>query len=139
LAGDGTHPLVNMNGGLVPSYSVGDKLALSFQVKFLPNAASPTYFGDFYAGLYDYLTGFKVAGYTGMSALSYGNYTVGIGGETGYTAGFFYQEYTITAANAGQGLCPVVSFSNYNGASNVGDSLTIANFEIVNLTKAGIL
>lgn len=143
IAGDGAHGTGNMFYNLAPfniPCAVGDKLALSFRVKWLPRAVAPANVGDFAVCLRTG-GGLVVAGVVGPS-FNGRNDTCQIGGEPGYDSGYAYFEFIVNAAMlAGpttlDGSITMGVSNNSLGNSNVGDSLTLANIQVINLTQEG--
>lgn len=153
LQGDGTHFYTTGNQGLLPTWAIGDRLALSFQVKMI-TTPNPTNVLDFQLAIWDSTNNQYLFGLVGpyLSGLGQVDSAAAkappayIGNETGYSAGAFYAEYTTSSNNAanlaGNGVVfsfGMQSYAGFGTATNVGDSITLANFQVVNLTKAGIL
>lgn len=136
IAGDNTNRY-NSAGPAITAVNINDRLAISFRVKWLPLAVSPTNFGDFQVGLHDSGGNF-MAGLAAGVTYGVGNQiNAAIGNETNYAVGDFYQEYTCVDTL-------VKNLYVYCGAygqtfMNTNDSLTIANLQVVNLTQAGLV
>lgn len=143
LVGDGAHNASWAYFG-VPAISAGDKLAISFRVKVVPQnpnwtpaATTPM---TFFVGILDSTNGSQLAGLTGMASVGGDTSCAQVGSETGYPAGDFYCEYTVSQAVVTDVPEIYVGLANFtNNISNSGDVLVVANLQVVNLTKAGIL
>lgn len=143
IQGDGAHGTGNLFYNVSPfkiTCNVGDKIAMRFKVKWLPRAVAPANVGDFAVCIRNG-NGQICAGVAGPSFNSR-NDTCPIGGEPGYDAGLAYFEFIVNAAMlAGPTtINPSITMGVSNAAltnSNVGDSLTVANLEFINLTAEG--
>lgn len=136
FTGNGTNTIL-LNGptNLAASISAatGHRIAISFRIKVVPNygAANPL---DFIVGLQNVGNGHIVAGILGQAG------PFPIGSEADYNAGDFYMEYTCVAAEAVASINPILAFrNNAVGPASVTDSLVIANFQMYNLTAAGLV
>jgi len=134
LKGNGVNTELFLTGTPV-AYTVGNRLAISFRMKWIPDMAAVSK-GQFAVGLWDATNGYA-AGISEGYITDYGNQTVPIGNETGYVAGDFYQEFTVLSTFAT--MRPLLALNKRGGgATNSGDSITISNFQIIDLTAAGI-
>lgn len=126
------------NSATFLTYAVGDRVALSFNVKAIMQQAQSNA-GTWQFNLLDNTLG-EIAGFfygnAGGSIVVNGQ--AQIGNETSYPAGSFYTEITIPAGAGGTGSIHV-TFSTTAGGSNVGDSVTFANVVALNLTQLGIV
>ena len=141
LKGDGTNGVL-CSGTADNQPSVGQRIALYVRFKWLPNASSPTHTGDFFLGTYDSSNGGKYFGFQANNSTANGN--VQIGGETAYPAADFYYEKVVNAAMLASSayhsrLNWLTVGDGVETGSNTGDSLTIANMQVINLTAAGLV
>lgn len=137
LAGNGANGF-SVNSVTPVAANAGDKIAISARIKWIPSAAATA--GGFRLVLLNggvLLAGlaFQIQGPTFTGVVQ-----APIGSEAAFPAGDFYQEFTVQPANVGNltpnyGLGLVTGFTS----SNVGDSVTIANVRVVNLTTQGIV
>lgn len=141
ISGNGTQ-VIAVQGPTI-TCNVGDKLGITFRVQWLPNAASPTNFGDFACGLFNPFNGHWLAGFVDSTNIGGLNYAYQIGAETvaagqanNYAAGHFYQEYIVSSAETTPYLYIKLQ-SNGGNNSNSGDILKVAMPQIVNLTAIG--
>jgi hypothetical protein len=142
LAGDGTANTVSTSLSTIVPCTVGDVLALSFRIKWIPSGSAPAQVGSFFVGLLDTGNGQKVAGLACNKEFGGANLTTQIGSEASYLAGDFYCEYTVPSglSGASNALNLYVQLSNHNSTgTNTGDFLVIANPRLINLTTAGAI
>lgn len=142
LAGNGTANTALVTGPTL-AVSAGDRVSLSFRLKLVMGLAAGTA-GAARMVIMNTNNGHVLAGLRYDSNLNFAYNAVNgaqIGSETGYDAGDFYYEYTVPGAEiAGGNFEPVLGLTNTAGSgSNTGDSITIANLRVINLTKAGIV
>ncbi len=137
LTGDGANSYSNY--GTAVTCSVGDKIAIAFRIKLRPvsgltgnSCLSP------FVGALDNSSGHKIAGLTRQADFGGPAATCYIGNEADYPCGVFYFETTLK----GDDFHPAqrIQFSTYNDAAPVaGDTLDVADFQIINLTARGIV
>jgi lysophospholipase L1-like esterase len=138
LAGDGTNAPVTTKAAVAAAQGVaavaGDKMAVSFRIKWVPDPAVVTQTGDI--DVIARSAGQQAAGLVITQTVNQNDDTYQIGGTTDYPAGDFYQEFI--ARGAGPYYESLWMTRRTGGASNANDRLTIANMSIINLTSAGL-
>lgn len=137
LQGTGTATTYGSSGSSI-AVAAGDRIALSFRVKLVADlSATNGWSGS--VRLLNGSTGKSIMGFQGEAAFGRTG-TVGIGNETGYIAGDFYQEIiapTLTGGATSLALRVDMNNTTSNG-TNLNDYLVLANFQARNLTKLGI-
>lgn len=138
-SGNGTAACNSVSAATCISYNVGDRIAFSFRLKSIMTQGQ-TNPGVFNVMLKDNTLG-NMAGwfYDQNAGNLVTNGQASIGNEAAYPAGDFYSEFTVPPGVGGLGRFQCrLSTTAAGNTSNVGDSVTIANVRIVNLTQLGI-
>lgn len=139
VSGNGTSNYNSNNLATCITYNVGDRIALAFRIKSIM-AQGQTNPGVFNALLRDNTLGTLMGLFYDITAGDLvSNGQASIGNEAAYPAGDFYTEITVPAGAGGLGRWQFRLSTSVAGlTSNAGDSITIANLRMLNLTQLQI-